>query len=71
MTTNALKQEAHKLVDQLLDNATWKDLIQEIFVREAIENGLKDSDQENVKTVAEIRSTYRSFFSNRTASFTE
>jgi hypothetical protein len=30
------KDEAHKLIDQLPTNATWDDLIHEIYVREAI-----------------------------------
>lgn len=33
------KEDAHKLVDQLPANATWDDLMHEIYVREAIEGG--------------------------------
>lgn len=43
--TNAMpKDQAHLLIDQLPDNATWEDLIDEIRVREAIESGLRDSE---------------------------
>ena len=35
-----IKQEAHRLVEQLPDNATWDDLAYEIYVRQAIEEGL-------------------------------
>lgn len=39
----AFKQEAHNLVDQLPDNATWQDLIYRAAVRADIEAGLQDS----------------------------
>jgi hypothetical protein len=38
------KQEAHKLVDQLSDDATWRDLIYSAAVRRSIEQGLKESE---------------------------
>ena len=37
------KQEAKRLVDMMPENATWDDLIHEIYVREVIERGLEDS----------------------------
>jgi hypothetical protein len=42
MSTKISKDEAHKLVDQLPADATWDDLMREIYVREAIEKGLSD-----------------------------
>lgn len=39
----ALKQEAHKLIDQLPDDASWQDLIYRLAVRADIEAGLQDS----------------------------
>ncbi|OZB75668.1 MAG: hypothetical protein B7X37_01380 [Halothiobacillus sp. 14-55-98] len=58
MSTIVSKEEAHRLVDQLSDNATWDDLMHEIYVREAIEKGLEDSKAERAKDVAEIRKKY-------------
>ena len=52
------KEEAHKLIDQLPPNATWEDLMHEIYVREAIESGLADSEAGMTKSVAEIRAKY-------------
>ena len=54
--TNAMpKDQAHLLIDQLPDNATWEDLIDEIRVREAIESGLRDSEAGALSSIEEIR----------------
>jgi hypothetical protein len=45
MQTENIKDKAHKLLDNLPDSATWEDLMYRIYVREAIEAGIKDSDQ--------------------------
>ena len=52
------KDEAHKLIDQLPTNATWDDLMHEIYVREAIERGLADSKAGRIKNVNDIRAKY-------------
>jgi predicted transcriptional regulator len=39
-----LKPEAHRLVDQLPEHASWDDLMYEIYVRQAAEAGLADAD---------------------------
>ena len=39
-----LKQEAHRLVDQLPENASWDDLMYEVYVRQAVDAGLADAD---------------------------
>ena len=54
----AIKEEAHRLVDQLPANATWEDLIYEIYICETIEIGLEDSKQGKIKDVLEIRNRY-------------
>ena len=53
------KEDAHKLVDQLPANATWDDLMHEIYVREAIDRGLEDSNAVRTKDVKGIRRKYR------------
>jgi hypothetical protein len=58
MSTIVSKEEAHRLIDQLPDNATWDDLMHEIYIREAIEKGLEDSKTGRTKDVAEIRKKY-------------
>jgi hypothetical protein len=52
------KDEAHKLVDHLPKNATWEDLIREIYVREAVERGLADVKAGRTKAVKEVRAKY-------------
>jgi predicted transcriptional regulator len=37
-----LKDEAHRLVDQLPLDASWDDLMYEVYVRQAVEAGLED-----------------------------
>ena len=53
-----LKEEAHRLIDRMPSNATWDDLIYEIYVREVIERGLADSRANRTKDVKEVRAKY-------------
>ena len=50
-----VKQQAHQLVEKLPDNATWDDLMYEIYVRQAIEAGIRDSDAGKTQDVKEVR----------------
>jgi hypothetical protein len=52
------KEDAHKLVDRLPDNATWDDLMHEIYVREVIERGLADSRAGRTSSVQEVRAKF-------------
>jgi hypothetical protein len=52
------KDEAHELVDRMADNATWDDLIDQIYVREVIEQGLADSNAGRTTDVQEVRRKY-------------
>ncbi|WP_114418967.1 hypothetical protein [Marinospirillum perlucidum] len=52
------KEEAHRLIDQLPDGATWEDLMQEIYFRESIEKGLQQSQAGKTREVSEIRRKY-------------
>jgi hypothetical protein len=58
MSALLMKDDAHKLVDQLPINATWDDLLNEIYVREVIEKGLNDSRSGKTRDVQEIRNKY-------------
>jgi len=42
-------------VDQLPDDASWEDLIYQIYVRQSIEAGLNDAEAGRVETVADVR----------------
>jgi hypothetical protein len=50
-----IKSEAHRLVDGLGAEATWDDLMYEIYVRQAVEAGLRDSDDGRVTEVDDAR----------------
>jgi hypothetical protein len=58
MPTAIIKEEAHKIIDQMPAGATWDDLMHEIYVREVIELGLADSKAGRTKDVKEIRTKY-------------
>ena len=58
MPTLLQKEEAHKLVDGMPSNATWDDLMHEIYVRETIERGLQDSRCGRTQRVEEVRAKY-------------
>ena len=58
MSTIMEKDEAHRNIDQMSPNATWDDLMHEIYVREAIERGLADSRAGRTKDVREVRAKY-------------
>ncbi len=53
-----LKQEAHRLVESLPEEASWEDLMYRIYVREAIETGLEDSRAGRVMEVSEVRKRF-------------
>jgi len=57
MTTN-VKTEAKKLIEKLPKDSTWDDLMHEVYVRQAIESGLKDSKAGRTLHVSEIRKKY-------------
>lgn len=60
MSTSAhtMKQVAHRLIDQLPDEANWKDLIYELSVMQDIEEGLVDSDAGRVVDNATVRKEF-------------
>ena len=55
MSTTNVKDEAHRLVENLPEDATWEDLMYLIYVRQAIVAGLDDSDAGRTIDVKEVR----------------
>ena len=55
LVTADVKRQARQLVEQLPDNATWDDLMYEIYIRQAIEAGIKDSDAGRTQNVQAVR----------------
>lgn len=58
MAESRIKQEARQLIDRLADNATWDDLMYEIYVRQNIDKGLADSDAGRVTDVGQLRKQF-------------
>ena len=58
METVNIKEEARKLIDKLPDDSTWDDLMHEIYVRQAIESGLADSEANRVTSVEQVRKDF-------------
>ena len=58
MRTTDIKQEAQRLIENLPSNATWDDLIYEIYVRQAIEAGLTDSTTGRTLDVKDVRAEF-------------
>ena len=58
MQTNNIKQEAYRLLQKLPENATWDDLMYEIYVRQAIEAGIEDSEARRTIDVGQVRAKF-------------
>ncbi len=58
MRNSNIKKEAHRLLDDLPKSATWDDLMYKIYVRQAIEAGLKDSKAGRTIDVKDVRAKF-------------
>ena len=58
MPTPNIKQEAKKLVESLPKDATWDDLMYEIYVHQAIEAGLEDIKAGRTVDIQEVRARF-------------
>ncbi|MGD1103852.1 MAG: hypothetical protein ABSA59_17520 [Terriglobia bacterium] len=55
MATTNIKEEARRLIEKMPDDSTWDDLMREIYVRQAIESGLADSQAGRTTSVETLR----------------
>ncbi|NET62152.1 MAG: hypothetical protein F6K47_40395 [Symploca sp. SIO2E6] len=58
METISVKQEAQRILEELAEDATWDDLMYKIYVRQAIESGLKDSHAERTLDIEQVRTKF-------------
>ena len=58
MEATKVKDEAKRLVEDLPDDASWEDLMYQIYVRQAIEAGLRDSEAGRTMDVKEVRAKF-------------
>ena len=58
MEAENIKEETYRILDALPEKATWDDLMHSIYVRQAIEAGIKDSDSGRTVEVSEVRKRF-------------
>lgn len=59
MEKTELKKEVEHLLKDLPEDADWDDLMYKIYVRQSIEQGLKDSEEGRVISHEEIKKKYQ------------
>ena len=55
---SSVKEEARKLIDQLPSQATWDDVMYQLYVRKKIATGLKAAKEGCVVPHAEVRKKF-------------
>jgi hypothetical protein len=55
MPATSIRDEARRLVEQLPDDATWDDLLYQIYVRQSVEAGLADLRAGRVVSSEDVR----------------
>jgi hypothetical protein len=50
-----IKEEARRLIEKLPDDATWGDVMHEIYVRQAIEAGIANGEAGRLTGVEDVR----------------
>jgi hypothetical protein len=58
MATANIKEEARKLIDKMPDDSTWDDPMHKIYVRQAIESGLADSQAGRTTSLETLRAEF-------------
>jgi predicted transcriptional regulator len=58
MQPESIKQEAYRILEKLPEKATWDDLMYQIYVRQTIESGIKDSEEGRTVDVKEVRKRF-------------
>ena len=56
----SVKEEARRLVEKLPDNATWDDVMYEIYVRQKIQAGLAAVERGNVVSHEDVKKRFAS-----------
>ena len=58
VTSHDLKTAAHQLIEALPNGATWDDLMYRVYVRQCIDAGLDDANNDRVIDVDDIREQF-------------
>lgn len=54
----AVKDEVRRIAEELPEDATWDDVMERVYVNQAIEAGLKAAKAGEMRTVEEVRKSY-------------
>lgn len=57
-TAQTLKEALHHLADELPENATWKDVAYEAYVRQEIEAGLAEARRGEFAREEDVKNTF-------------
>jgi predicted transcriptional regulator len=60
-TATNIKKSLHDLAEQLPDDATWKDVAYEAYVRQEIEAGLAEAKAGRFASVSEVEEAFESW----------
>lgn len=55
---SVMKTQAHDLIDRLPEDATWKDLADQVALRQKIEEGLRDLNEGRFADHDEVRQRF-------------
>jgi predicted transcriptional regulator len=58
MQAGNIREEARDLIRDIPDDATWDDVMYRIYVRQAIEAGIRDSDSGRTIDVEQVRARF-------------
>jgi predicted transcriptional regulator len=58
MEPTRIKNEAHNLIEDLPEDASWDDLMYRIYVRQAVEAGLADSEAGRTTGVEDVQAEF-------------
>jgi hypothetical protein len=58
MKNISVKQAAQRIIEELAEDATWDDLMYGLYVRQAIESGLRDSEANQTLDVKAVRARF-------------
>ena len=50
-----IKDVAHRIIDQLPQGATWADLMMEVYIRQRMDEGIRDAEEGRTVSTDELR----------------
>jgi predicted transcriptional regulator len=51
----SVREEARKILDGLRDDASWEDLMYQLYVRKKIDDGIRDADEGRLVPHKEVK----------------